>query len=103
MTDYSSWAYDFVLTGRPVFIYTNDSKDYDVMRGLYYPLSETPFPICETEEEISRAILELDTAAYEEKVKAFLDERGCYESGSAAKKTVDWMLEHMEMSPETGA
>ncbi len=96
MTDYSSWAYDYVLSGRPMFLYARDADDYETMRGLYFPLSETPFPVCTAEAEIAEAIRTFDADVYEEKRQDFLRARGCYEDGHAAERTVDWMLAHAE-------
>ena len=89
ITDYSSWICDFMLTGRPGFLYTPDLADYDQERGFYYPLSETPFPIAETNDELEEKILSFDEAAYAVKNEQFLEARGCKENGTAAKQIVE--------------
>lgn len=38
ITDYSSCAFDFMLTRRPVFLFATDIHEYDTERGFYYPL-----------------------------------------------------------------
>lgn len=88
-TDYSSWICDFVLTGRPGFLYTPDLQDYDQTRGFYYPLSETPFPIAQTNDELEEKILSFDQNAYAVKKRQFLEARGCKEQGTAAKEVVE--------------
>lgn len=93
ITDYSSWAYDYVLTGKPCFLYVYDRERYDDLRGLYYSLSETPFIIAEKEEEIRRGIQEFDDSTYQKKIRDFLKKRGCYEDGHAAERTVDYIEE----------
>lgn len=89
MTDYSSWICDFMLTGRPGFLYTPDLQDYDQERGFYYPLTDTPFPIAETNDELEEKILAFDEETYAIKNQQFLEARGCKEQGTAAKEIVE--------------
>lgn len=92
ITDYSSWLCDFVLTKKPGFLYTNDIEKYVDERGFYYPLSETPFPIAENNEEFVHNILNFDEKKYEKERKRFLKDRGCVEKGDASKKVVDLII-----------
>ena len=89
ITDYSSWIYDFMLTGRPGFLYVPDLDEYDQKRGFYYPLSETPFPYSETNDGMVEKILAFDQKTYEEKHAQFMEARGCKEQGTAAKEIVE--------------
>ncbi len=89
ITDYSSWAYDYVLTRRPMILYAPDAEQYENGRGLYYPLEETPFPIAKNNAELSDTILSFDEAVYQPGIDAFLAARGCYEQGNASKQIVD--------------
>ena len=89
ITDYSSWIYDFMLTGRPGFLYVPDLKEYDQSRGFYYPLSETPFPYAETNDEMVDKVLSFDRRTYAAKHAEFLQARGCKEQGTAAKAIVE--------------
>ena len=89
ITDYSSWICDFMLTGRPGFLYTPDLKEYDQERGFYYPLDETPFPIAETNDELEAKVLAFDQEAYDAKNEKFLEARGSKEQGTAAKEIVE--------------
>lgn len=43
--DYSSCAWDFVQTGRPVFLFATDLEHYVDDRGLYYPLHKLPYEV----------------------------------------------------------
>lgn len=88
ITDYSSWICDYVLTGKPGFIYANDLKAYDGERGFYYPLDSTPFPIAENNDEMEKNILNFDEEKYSAGVKDFLKARGSKEDGKAAKRVV---------------
>lgn len=90
ITDYSSCIFDFILQKNKYgFIYATDSKSYDTNRGLQYPLSETPFPIAETNKEMIENIDKFNTSVYNEKVEKFLKEKGCIEDGMASSKVVN--------------
>lgn len=93
ITDYSSWIYDFLLTGRPGFIYAADKEKYDNERGFYFPLESTPFPIATDNAELGQCIRTFDDASYHRKTEAFLREKGCIEDGHASERTVDKILE----------
>ena len=97
ITDYSSWAYDYVLTRRPMVLYAPDVSNYQKGRGLYYPLEETPFSIARNNKELHEAIRNYDDAVYQSDVDAFLEARGCYEQGTAAKQVVEKIKEIMNI------
>lgn len=89
ITDYSSWAYDYVLTRKPMVLYVPDVERYKNGRGLYYPLEETPFPIVLNNNELNKAVLNYDESVYQAEINKFLEARGCYEDGTAAKQIVE--------------
>lgn len=95
MTDYSSWAYDYVLTERPLFLFAPDLDDYDQSRGFYYPLESTPFPLARDNDTLEKEVLLFDETVYKEKVDKFLLEKGCYEDGHASERIVDKIEELM--------
>lgn len=95
ITDYSSWICDFVLTGKPGFIYANDLSEYNDERGFYYPLESTPFAIAENNDEMERNILNFDEIEYNKKKEQFLADRGCTEQGDAAYKVVELMKSYI--------
>lgn len=97
ITDYSSWAYDYMLTRRPLFLYAPDLEKYKGDRGFYYPLETTPFPISENNEQLQQSILNLDTEKYLKDCEAFLQEKGCVEDGHAAERVVDKLVELMQL------
>jgi len=97
MTDYSSWAYDYILTKRPLFLYAPDLSTYDYNRGFYYPLETTPFPLAQKENELFEAILQFDYQEYLPKVEAFLSEKGCYEDGKAGIRAVGFIKNIMKL------
>lgn len=91
ITDYSSWAYDYVITKKPLFIYATDIEKYNGTRGFYYSLETTPFPICRNNEELQENVANFDNEAYLAKCDAFLEEKGCAETGEAAVKIVEFI------------
>lgn len=97
ITDYSSWAYDYVLTRRPMVLYAPDVEQYLSGRGLYYPLCETPFPIARDNNELQGVIESFDAAQYDVDIDEFLRARGCYEQGTAAKQIAEKIKELMNI------
>lgn len=95
MTDYSSWAYDYVLTKRPLFLFAPDLDDYDQSRGFYYPLESTPFPLARDNDTLEKEVLLFDESVYKAKIDRFLSEKGCYEDGHASERIVDKIEELM--------
>lgn len=84
LTDYSSCIFDFLLTGRPGFLYVPDRDYYTEIRGLYYPLEDTPFPVSANNMELGSQILHFDENKYKERIIHFLLKKGSVEDGSAA-------------------
>lgn len=103
ITDYSSWAYDYVLTRRPLFLYAPDVERYDQYRGFYYPLTETPFAIAKDNAGLDAAVCNFDDTAYQAAIDRFLAARGCYERGDAAVRMVALIKEIMGLADETTA
>ena len=89
ISDYSSWPYDYLLGGKPCFIFAPDKSAYDQMHGFYYPLESTPFPVAETNEALCAAIAAFDAERFERDAAAFLAGKGCREDGRASARAVD--------------
>lgn len=96
ITDYSSWIFDFLLLGKPGFLYVTDAERYRAERGFYYPLDKTPFPLAGNNQELEDAIKSFAQKAYEERVEQFLEEKGCYEKGTACERIVNKIVEIVE-------
>ena len=99
ITDYSSCIYDFVLSKKPGFIYAPDRETYESKRGLYYSLSETPFPIAENMDDFVREIEDFNNDVYQEKVTEFLKGKECREDGHASEKIAEVIMKVMEEKP----
>ena len=92
VTDYSSAIFDFLLTKRPGFILAEDYDAYEQIRGFYYPLTDTPFPLAKTNEELLEQIGTFDEESYRQKIDAFLKEKGSVEDGNASKRVAELIL-----------
>lgn len=86
ITDYSSGIFDFILTGKPGFMFTIDSDGYNTERGLYYSVYDTPFPVACNNEKLKENILAFDQKKYARDVHAFLEGKGSVEHGKASKQ-----------------
>lgn len=86
ITDYSSSMFDMAVAGKKCALYVPDLDTYLANeRGLYFDLSELPFPQARDMEELCA----LDFGDYEEKRAAFLKKIGSFENGTAAKAAAD--------------
>lgn len=94
ITDYSSWIFDYLFTGRPAFIYATDIENYIHDRGFYYSLDKTPFSIASSDAQLAENIQTFKKSYYNRKIQAFFKRMGCYESGDAAAKTVDFLVQN---------
>ena len=56
ITDYSSVAFDYAPTGRPILLYTYDLDEYTADRGFSVPSGSVTSNICHTEQELETAI-----------------------------------------------
>lgn len=88
VTDYSSWIFDFVLSGRPGFIVELGLEDFSNSRGFYYPIETTPFPIAKNSKELAEKIRTFDEEKYAKDTERFLADRGCMEDGHASERIV---------------
>ena len=86
LTDYSSWIFDFVLSGKPGFIIELGLEEYKSSRGFYYPIDSTPFPIAKDSRELAARIRSFDADKYAKDRDTFLVARGCMEDGHASER-----------------
>ena len=82
-----------MLSRKPGFIYANDIEKYNNLRGFYYPLESTPFPIATNNEELIKNIKDFDEENYKNKVEIFLKEKGCIEDGHASERVAKYIVE----------
>lgn len=87
ISDYSSIIWDYALTRKPCFLFVPD-KDYYINedRGTYTPMETWPGILCETNEELARAVQNFDEAAYRARIDRYLRDMGSYETGTACEQ-----------------
>lgn len=93
VTDYSSWILDFIFTKKPGFLYTVDEEEFERDRGMYYPLTQSPFSVSQGIEELERNIMNFNQEAYEERIQSFLEDKGCIDDGQASSRIADKLIE----------
>lgn len=90
ITDYSSTMFEAALLGRLCLLYADDIEDYD--RGFYFRLSDLPFPLATTKQQLEYNIEHMDRTAQLERQFRFLrDTMKVMENGMASKEVVRWM------------
>lgn len=93
ITDYSTSAGDFVLLNRPVILFQYDINDYVKNdRQLHFDMSDSPYIIAETQEELFKRINELTDEMIIKNCKDILEFYGTVETGEASKRVVEYML-----------
>lgn len=88
ITDYSSWIFDFCLMRKPAFIFAKDIHKYECSRGFYYPLTETPFSIADSDDSLAANIRQYNDDEYQDRLDVFLSGKQCYENGTASEQIV---------------
>jgi len=90
--DYSAINYDFCLTGKPVFRFATDLKEYLSDRDLYFSFNEYPFPAAKNNDELVEIIQKYDEKTYTNLINDFLNRIGAVTESGASKKVADLML-----------
>lgn len=86
ITDYSSLMFDFMLTAKPLLLYTPDLDTYSqAERGFYFTFQELPFPIIRDESQLVEVLSNWSQSAYEKKRQAFLEKHVFFETGNASE------------------
>lgn len=88
ITDYSSSIFDFLITGRPAFIYAPDKQYYFGARGSYIEMEDTPIPIAQDNNQLMYNIQNLDADVFAKSTKDFLHKMGSYDKGNASEQLV---------------
>lgn len=96
ISDYSSCATDFALTGKAVILYQDDYELYTSEdRTLYFEMEKSPFMVAHNVDEVKKLILTLTDEAAKENDEAILKFYGTFETGKAAKRASDLILKHV--------
>lgn len=95
ITDYSSVFYDFASAKKPILFYAYDLEEYiNETRGLYVGMDTLPGPILKNNDELIKAIDNIDKYTYKSygKLKQFCDEFAKYCKGHSCKDVLDIVL-----------
>lgn len=85
INDFSSTFWDFMLTGKPCFMYAPDLDHYVETTKVYTPVSTWPFPKARSNAELREKIVSFDIQRYKEGCKKHYEELGGCETGQATK------------------
>jgi CDP-glycerol glycerophosphotransferase len=93
VTDYSSWIFDFAVTGRPMVFFAPDLEAYrDEIRGLHVDLQdEAPGPLARTTAEVIEAVQGVADvqARFRERYEAFVATYCKLADGRASSRVVE--------------
>ena len=86
ISDYSSCMWDFILTGKPCFVYAEDLQTYlHEDRSFFIPIESWPYGIADSAEDLCRRIEEFDETSYLTNIQSHLQEYGSFDRGTACK------------------
>lgn len=88
ITDYSSVMYDFAVTGRRILLFAYDLEYYQGSRGMYEDISDYPFPLVRTPDELVKE-LNTDSGHPDD---AFLQKYCTFEQTNAARNICHHVL-----------
>jgi CDP-glycerol glycerophosphotransferase len=93
ITDYSSSAGDFALTGNPIILYQCDRQDYqNEDRAFYFDIHKSPFWVAETERDLFEVIEDLPNRSSKINCNDILNFYGSIETGRASKNVINYIL-----------
>lgn len=95
INDFSSSMWDFMLTGKPCFLFAKDLQHYIETTAVYTPVEEWPFPKSTTNDELERTILDFDYEKYERDCDNHYRQLGGCETGKATEAVCNCMIEHL--------
>ena len=93
INDFSSSMWDFMLTGRPSFLFAVDLDHYVATTDVYTPVSEWPFPQSVNNDQLEKNILEFDEEKYAAACKRHYEALGGCETGKATQLVCERIYE----------
>ena len=97
LTDYSSCAGDFALTGRPVFLYQDDLDDYSNNdRELYFDMKDSPYWVAADPDALDQLIMGYTAEAAAENCRDILKFYNTDESGRAADAVAEYLIRRID-------
>lgn len=96
VTDYSSCATDFVVSGRPILLYQDDYEKYIASdRALYFDMKDFPLPVAHNMLEAMELVRSITPEKSKNEDAAVLQFYGSYENGTATEKVKNVILQHV--------
>ncbi|NYT79831.1 CDP-glycerol glycerophosphotransferase family protein [Alcaligenaceae bacterium] len=96
ITDYSSIAFDFIPTKRPIIYYAYDLAEYSESRGLYFPLTEMPGSLCSSSGEVIKAIqISINSPEIyqrDERYNKALEAYSKFEDGKSTQRAIEFFF-----------
>ena len=97
ITDYSSCAGDFALTGRPILLYQSDIDDYIKNdRKLYFKMEDSPYFIAKTQSEAEKIVEEITPESAKKNCEEILRFYNTYESGHASATVAETIIKKLK-------
>ena len=94
INDFSSSMWDFMLTGRPSFMFALDLEHYVKTTRVYTPVEEWPFPKAISNDELEYNILNFDEERYKVDCKKHYESLGGCETGKATELVCERIYNH---------
>lgn len=99
VTDYSSCAGDFALTGRELVLFQADFEEYlKHDRTLYFKMEDSPYFVAKSQDELCEILRGMTPEAAAENCRSILAFYGNTESGYAAERVArhigDWLYQN---------
>lgn len=85
INDFSSSMWDYMLTGKPCFLFATDLENYVNTTKVYTPVEDWPFPKATTNDELEDNILSFDENDYKEGINHHYKALGGCETGRATQ------------------
>lgn len=90
ISDYSSCMWDYILTGKPCFVYAEDLQTYlDEDRSFFIPIENWPYPVAADVDALCRIVETFDEAAYAAKIRTHLEAFGSFDRGTACRELTE--------------
>ncbi len=93
ITDYSSIMFDMMYSMKDIYVYAPDYEEYvKNERELYFDISELPFSVSKTMEELEQHIYQMDSDKQKAEYQKFMDKFGVFEDGNASERVAEHII-----------
>lgn len=91
INDFSSSMWDYMLTGKPSFLYAKDLKHYIDTTAVYTPVDEWPFSKSTSNDELEESIVNFDEIKYKNDCTRHYAQLGGCETGKATRFVCEYI------------